>query len=101
MLQNGGDTSSGSFDFEPRYFARLSAQDDSSIYTDSSYFHPSKGHQLLPYIHIGPLEIPTFGLLMVVAFATAYYALDGEIKRRKLAFTEADRALERRASAAS
>ena len=31
---------------------------------------------------------------MVVAFATAYYALEGEIKRRKLAFTEADRALE-------
>ena len=31
---------------------------------------------------------------MVVAFATAYYALDGEITRRKLAFTEADRALE-------
>src|SRR6185503_20686796 len=35
------------------------------IYTYPSYFHPSKGHQLLPYIHMGPLEIPTFGLLMV------------------------------------
>ena len=42
-----------------------------------------EGNRLLPYIHIGPLEIPTFGLLMVVAFATAYYALEGEIKRRK------------------
>jgi phosphatidylglycerol:prolipoprotein diacylglycerol transferase len=50
--------------------------------------------QLLPYIHIGPLEIPTFGLLMVLAFAAAYFALEGEIKRRKLAFTAADRALE-------
>ena len=47
-------------------------------------FTLSKGNQLLPYIHIGPLEIPTFGLLMVVAFATAYYALEGEIKRRKI-----------------
>jgi len=47
-------------------------------------FTSSRGTELLPYIHIGPLEIPTFGLLMVVAFATAYYALDGEIKRRKI-----------------
>ncbi len=31
---------------------------------------------------------------MVLAFAASYFALEGEIKRRKLAFTEADRALE-------
>jgi prolipoprotein diacylglyceryltransferase/predicted O-methyltransferase YrrM len=31
---------------------------------------------------------------MVLAFAAAYFALEGEIQRRKLAFTAADRALE-------
>jgi prolipoprotein diacylglyceryltransferase/predicted O-methyltransferase YrrM len=31
---------------------------------------------------------------MVLAFAASYFALDGEIKRRKLAFTAADRAAE-------
>jgi prolipoprotein diacylglyceryl transferase len=43
-----------------------------------------QGATLLPYIHIGPIELPTFGLLMVAAFAAAYFALEGEIKRRKL-----------------
>jgi phosphatidylglycerol:prolipoprotein diacylglycerol transferase len=50
---------------------------------------------LLPYIHLGPLEIPTFGLLMVLAFAASYFALEAEIQRRKLAFTAADLAQEK------
>jgi phosphatidylglycerol:prolipoprotein diacylglycerol transferase len=50
----------------------------------------SRENALLPYIHLGPLEIPTFGLLMVMAFAASYFALEAEIVRRKLGFTPAD-----------
>src|SRR5215510_3109825 len=39
---------------------------------------------LLPFIHIGPLTIGTFGLLMWAAFIAAFLALNSEIKRRKL-----------------
>ncbi|HEY7406076.1 MAG TPA: prolipoprotein diacylglyceryl transferase family protein [Candidatus Angelobacter sp.] len=41
---------------------------------------------MLPYIHIPfwPYEIPTFGLMMLLAFAAAYFALEAEVKRRKL-----------------
>ena len=40
---------------------------------------------LLPYIHIwGNFNLPTFGLLMLLAFIAAYFALEGEITRRKL-----------------
>jgi prolipoprotein diacylglyceryl transferase len=39
---------------------------------------------LLPYIHIGRFDLPTFGLLMLLAFAAAYFALEAEVKRRKL-----------------
>jgi phosphatidylglycerol:prolipoprotein diacylglycerol transferase len=34
--------------------------------------------------------VPTFGLLMVLAFAASYFALEGELKRHKLTFTAAD-----------
>ena len=39
---------------------------------------------LYPFIHIGPLTIGTFGLLMWAAFVAAFFALQAEIKRRKL-----------------
>jgi prolipoprotein diacylglyceryl transferase len=39
---------------------------------------------LLPFIHIGPLTIGTFGLLMWAAFVAAFVALNAEITRRKL-----------------
>ncbi|MFI5104135.1 MAG: prolipoprotein diacylglyceryl transferase family protein, partial [Terriglobales bacterium] len=45
----------------------------------------SIGDKLLPYIHIGRFfDLPTFGLFMCLAFVAAYFALDAEIKRRKL-----------------
>jgi len=43
-----------------------------------------RGSALLPYIHIGNFDLPTFGLLMCVAFVVAYFVLNAEIKRRKL-----------------
>src|SRR5215510_2840480 len=39
---------------------------------------------LLPFIHIGPLTIGTFGLLMWAAFIAAFLALNSEIKRHRL-----------------
>jgi phosphatidylglycerol:prolipoprotein diacylglycerol transferase len=45
---------------------------------------PRGARTLLPYIHLGRFELPTFGLFMLLAFAAAYFALEAEIKRRKL-----------------
>src|SRR5256885_8068384 len=42
------------------------------------------GRELLPYIHIGPLSIGTFGLLNLLAFIAAYYVLRADIRRRGL-----------------
>ncbi len=39
---------------------------------------------MLPYIHIGPLAIGTFGLLNLLAFIAAYYLLRADIHRRGL-----------------
>ena len=39
---------------------------------------------MYPFIHIGPLTIGTFGLLMWAAFVAAFFALQAEITRRKL-----------------
>src|SRR5262249_30244433 len=40
---------------------------------------------MLPFIHLGPLTIGTFGLLMWVAFVAAYFLLQADLKRRDLA----------------
>jgi prolipoprotein diacylglyceryl transferase len=37
---------------------------------------------VLPYIHLGPLTIGTFGLLMLLAFVGAYFVLRADIRRR-------------------
>jgi prolipoprotein diacylglyceryl transferase len=39
---------------------------------------------LLPFIHIWKFDIPTFGLLMCLAFVAAYFSFELEVKRRKL-----------------
>ena len=39
---------------------------------------------MLPYIHIGPLTIGTFGLLNLLAFIAAYYLLRADIRRRHI-----------------
>jgi prolipoprotein diacylglyceryl transferase len=37
---------------------------------------------LIPYIHLGPLTIGSFGLLMLLAFLAAYFVLREDIRRR-------------------
>jgi prolipoprotein diacylglyceryl transferase len=39
---------------------------------------------LIPYIHLGPLTIGSFGLLMLLAFLAAYFVLGKDIQRRGL-----------------
>jgi phosphatidylglycerol---prolipoprotein diacylglyceryl transferase len=39
---------------------------------------------LIPYIHIGPVTIGSFGLLMLLAFIAAYWVLAADIRRRGL-----------------
>jgi prolipoprotein diacylglyceryl transferase len=39
---------------------------------------------MIPYIHLGPLSLPTFGLMVATALLCAAYILDAEFKRRKL-----------------
>jgi prolipoprotein diacylglyceryl transferase len=39
---------------------------------------------LIPYIHLGPLTIGSFGLLMLLAFIAAYFVLRADIHRRGL-----------------
>src|SRR5437879_6331494 len=38
---------------------------------------------MIPYIHLGPFSIGTFGLLMWLAFVAAFFVLDAEFRRRK------------------
>ena len=40
---------------------------------------------MLPFIHIGPLEIPTFGLMVAAAMVAAYFLLRADLARRGLA----------------
>jgi len=39
---------------------------------------------LLPYIHLGPLNLGTFGIFMWLAFVAAYFVLRAETRRRRL-----------------
>lgn len=39
---------------------------------------------MIPYIHLGPLTIGSFGLLMLFAFIAAYLVLQADIRRRGL-----------------
>jgi phosphatidylglycerol:prolipoprotein diacylglycerol transferase len=38
---------------------------------------------MIPFIHIGPLSIGTFGLMMWLAFVAAFFVLDAEFRRRE------------------
>jgi len=40
---------------------------------------------VLPFIHIGPIELPTFGLMVAVAMIVAYYVLRADLARRGIA----------------
>jgi phosphatidylglycerol:prolipoprotein diacylglycerol transferase len=40
---------------------------------------------MIPFIHLGPVEIPTFGLMVAAAMLVAYYVLRADMARRGLA----------------
>src|ERR1700721_3529011 len=37
---------------------------------------------MIPYLHIGPLQLPTFGLMVALALITAAYLLQADFDRR-------------------
>jgi phosphatidylglycerol:prolipoprotein diacylglycerol transferase len=37
---------------------------------------------MIPYLHLGPLTIPTFGLMVAIALFTAAYILQADFDRR-------------------
>jgi prolipoprotein diacylglyceryl transferase len=39
---------------------------------------------MIPYLHLGPLSLPTFGLMVATGLLCAAYVLDADFKRRKL-----------------
>jgi len=50
---------------------------------------PSRGirytRSVIPFLHLGPIEIPTFGLMVAVAMIIAYYVLRADMARRRIA----------------
>ena len=40
---------------------------------------------MIPFLHLGPLTIPTFGLMVATAMVCAYFVLRADILRRRLA----------------
>jgi phosphatidylglycerol:prolipoprotein diacylglycerol transferase len=40
---------------------------------------------MMPFIHLGPILVPTFGLMVAVAMLAAYYVLRADLARRGLA----------------
>ena len=40
---------------------------------------------MLPYLHIGPLMLPTYGLLAATGLAVAYFVLRADLRRHALA----------------
>ena len=40
---------------------------------------------MIPFLHIGPVEIPTFGLMVAAAMIAAYYVLRADLARRGMA----------------
>ena len=40
---------------------------------------------MIPFLHLGPIQIPTFGLMVAVAMIVAYYVLRADMARRAIA----------------
>jgi len=40
---------------------------------------------VIPFLHIGPLAIPTFGLMVAAAMLAAYFVLRADLERRGIA----------------
>ncbi len=43
---------------------------------------------MIPFLHLGPLEIPTFGLMVATAMVLAYFVLRADLARRGIAATD-------------
>lgn len=43
---------------------------------------------MIPFLHLGPLEIPTFGLMVAMAMLAAYFVLRADLARRGIATKE-------------
>ncbi len=41
--------------------------------------------EMIPFLHLGPLAIPTFGLMVALAMIAAYYVLRADLARRGIA----------------
>jgi phosphatidylglycerol---prolipoprotein diacylglyceryl transferase len=39
---------------------------------------------MIPYLHLGPLNLPTFGLMVATALLVASYILQGDFRRRTI-----------------
>src|SRR5258708_9049636 len=39
---------------------------------------------MIPYLHLGPLQLPTFGLMVALALITAAYVLQADFDRRAM-----------------
>jgi phosphatidylglycerol---prolipoprotein diacylglyceryl transferase len=39
---------------------------------------------MIPYLHLGPLQLPTFGLMVALALITAAYVLQADLDRREM-----------------
>ena len=40
---------------------------------------------VIPFLHLGPLLVPTFGLMIAVAMLAAYFVLGADMRRRRMA----------------
>jgi phosphatidylglycerol---prolipoprotein diacylglyceryl transferase len=47
--------------------------------------NPIYSSGVLPFLHLGPLTIPTFGLMMALAMLAAYFVLRADLARRDIA----------------
>jgi phosphatidylglycerol:prolipoprotein diacylglycerol transferase len=50
-----------------------------------SGIHRVYSFAVIPFLHLGPLTVPTFGLMVATAMVCAYFALRADIRRRRLA----------------
>lgn len=57
----------------------------SRIGTRPSFPDPLYYSPVLPFLHLGPLAVPTFGLMVACSMAIAYFVLRRDIERRGLA----------------
>jgi phosphatidylglycerol:prolipoprotein diacylglycerol transferase len=51
-------------------------------------FHRVYSFAVIPFLHLGPLTVPTFGLMVATAMVCAYFLLRADIFRRGLASDE-------------